>query len=201
MKKGEDSSSTIYFDAAGDVRLLVQSPEGEKALVVSSKAMTMACKPWTAMLGPNFSEGQQEHDKTIPLPDDNFKALSILLHIAHLQFNQVPSKLEFQELLEVAILSDKYQATPLVVPWLSSWIKQLEHLIDVAGYEAWLWIAWEFGRTDIFERVAKRLVLKSCSGSERDGLVLKDARTVSTDYIPADMTGEFPLMLEQCSNS
>jgi hypothetical protein len=54
------------------------------------------------------------------LLEDDLGALSILLYIAYLQFDKVPSRLEFDELVAVAILADKHQAMKLVVLWFSA---------------------------------------------------------------------------------
>ena len=94
------SPRTTCFDPRGDVKLLLDGAEGEEVLIVSSKAMTLVSDPWRAMLGPkgSFREAQsQGHhgSREIPLHDDNPKRLSIMLHIAHLQFEQVPLNLEF----------------------------------------------------------------------------------------------------------
>jgi hypothetical protein len=151
------ATKTIYFHRHGDVRFLVD----DTYLVVSSKTMTLISDPWKAMLGPDgsFIEAQPGNDKAIPLPEDDLQALTTLLHIAHLQFTKVPQHLEFEELLAIALLTDKYQATQIVAPWLKYWLESLNETICKNGYEEWLWIAWEFGLDDIFLRVANRLVL------------------------------------------
>jgi hypothetical protein len=162
------AASTIYFDHKGDVRLLVD----QTILVVSSKAMSLISDPWNAMLGPEgaFSEAKSGRSEPIPLPDDDLGALSIILNIAHLRFDKVPAHLEFNQLLRLAVLTDKYQATQIVRPWISTWIKGLEHLANKDGHEEWLWIAWEFGLSNSFERVAKRLVLQSRTNSDKQCL-------------------------------
>ena len=54
--------------------------------------------------------------------DDDGEALLLLLRIAHLQFAEVPVSLDFDKLLQVAILCDMYDCVGLVKPWLSTWL-------------------------------------------------------------------------------
>ena len=122
LKMAESNSPrTTCFDPRGDVKLLLDGPKGEEVFIVSSKAMTLVSDPWRAMLDPrgSFSEAQSQGNhlsREIPLHHDNPEPLSILLHLAHLQFDKVPLSLEFADLLALAILTDKCQATKVVTP-------------------------------------------------------------------------------------
>src|SRR4051794_19273983 len=104
--------------------------------------MALISDPCNAMLGSegHFSEALPGNSKFIPLLEDDIEALSIILYIAHLRFDKVPSGLEFDQFLSIAVLTDKYQATHLVRLWLLNWINHLEHLVDTDGYKEWLWI-------------------------------------------------------------
>lgn len=179
------ATKTIYFDRRGDVRFLVD----DTYLVVSSKTMSLISDPWKAMLGPDgaFSEAQPEKDKVIPLPEDNLEALTILLHIAHLKFNKVPRHIEFEELVNLAVLTDKYQATQIVSPWLKDWLEPLNKTVGKDGYEDWLWIAWEYGLDEIFQLVANQLVLES-SVDDSGSIVTADGR-ISTETMPPGIIG------------
>ena len=184
-----DSPPITLFDPQGDVKLLPSSSDGVQVFVVSSKTMTLVSDPWRAMLDPRgmFSEAQPQGSKEIPLPDDDPEPLSLLLHIAHLQFDKVPLQLEFEDLLAVAILTDKYQATQVVRPWLSRWIKHLEDLVDKPGYEEWLRIAWDFGIGSFFKRVASRMVVES--RISEDGKCLTSTGKALGENMPPDIIG------------
>jgi hypothetical protein len=165
-RQNTKEQNVIYFDGRGDKRLLVD----ETILVVSSKTMSLVSDPFKAMLSPDsvFSEAQPGNNEPIPLPEDDLGALTILLWIAHLQFNKVPLRLEFKELVAVTVLTDKYQATQMVSPWLSGWIDNLRHTVGKDGFEEWLWIAWEFGLADIFSEVANKLLWESRTNANGD---------------------------------
>ncbi|KAK7614887.1 hypothetical protein BKA81DRAFT_405238 [Phyllosticta paracitricarpa] len=92
----------IRFDNNGDLRLLVseRTVEGPvpKIFIVSSKAMSMACDAWNSMLNGSFRESQPPPSgelREVELPNDDAAALKISLNIAHLHFDQIPSRLEF----------------------------------------------------------------------------------------------------------
>jgi hypothetical protein len=175
----------IYFDDRGDKRLLVDNT----ILVVSSKTMSLISDPFKAMLGPTgaFSEAQPGNDEPIPLPEDNLDALTILLWIAHLHFNKVPARLEFEELVAVAVLTDKYQATQMVSPWLSGWVGNLRGTVCEDGYEEWLWIAWEFGLADIFKDVANKLFWESRTNANGDCVTARGK--ILTENMPPEIIG------------
>lgn len=65
-----------------------------------------------SILGRKAGNGLLEID----FGDNNAAALEILLNIAYLRFKKIPNKLEYRQLLALSILTDKYQATPLIIP-------------------------------------------------------------------------------------
>lgn len=145
------------------------------------------------MLGPEsqFKEAQGESSEEIPLPEDGLNTLSIILNIAHLNFTKVPSHLEFDDLLTVAIVTNKYLAMHIVRSWVTNWIKHLEGTVGVQGYEEWLWISWEFGYNNIFELVANKLVLESRINS--CGECLNAEGKILKDKMPSGIIGEAAL--------
>lgn len=150
-------------DPHGDLDLIAPvmtaGAELNKRFKVSSKTMSRVCRAWRKMLDPDgpFAEARMVGQGELTLPEDDAAPLAILLHIAHLNFDRVPQKLSFEELLALAVLTDKYDATRLVQPWIQSWIAGLEHLLLEPGYEEWLWIAWGFGQLESFQRLALHL--------------------------------------------
>lgn len=150
-------------DPYGDLDLIAPvmtaGAELNKRFKVSSKTMSRVCQAWKKMLDPDcpFVEARMVGQGELSLPEDDAAPLAILLHIAHLNFDRVPQELSFEELLALAVLTDKYDGTRLVQPWIQSWIAGLEYLLLEPGYEEWLWIAWEFGQLESFQRLALHL--------------------------------------------
>lgn len=98
--------------------------EGENQVTfrVSSKAMCLASPVWRVMLDPSgpFKEARPENDSVL-FPEDDAQALQILLYIAHLQFHSIPETLSFTQLLNLAIICDKYDTARLLFPWFHKW--------------------------------------------------------------------------------
>ena len=67
-------------------------------------------------LAGGFMEAHQSNGNEVYLADDDADALLLILQIAHLQFKKVPEFLEFEQLLHVAIVCDKYDTVGLVRP-------------------------------------------------------------------------------------
>lgn len=153
---------SVVFTSEGDTRLLVKADGVNKVFVVSSQVMRLACDAWSRMLAPDgyFKEAQPTADgmKEVELPDDEGEALDILLNIAHLRFDKVPRTLDFQNLLDVAVLTDKYGITKLVEPWVHKWLENAKETFNIRSHEQWLWIAWEFGDAETFNQVCEHLV-------------------------------------------
>lgn len=105
----EPQDSHIILDASGDLSLLVGEGENQVTFRVSSKAMCLASPVWHVMLDPSgpFKEARPENDSVL-FPEDDAQALQILLYIAHLQFHSIPETLSFTQLLNLAIICDKY---------------------------------------------------------------------------------------------
>ncbi|KAK7563019.1 hypothetical protein IWX49DRAFT_645837 [Phyllosticta citricarpa] len=126
--------------------------------------MSSGCDAWRAMFNGPFRESraaqsQSATERVIPLLDDDASSLAILLNIVHLRFKEVPSSLDFKQLVKLTRLTDKYGATRLLQPWAKSWIAQHEAFIVTPGYEDWLWVAWELGQLQLFEKLVGEVVM------------------------------------------
>ncbi|CAG8979456.1 hypothetical protein HYALB_00010649 [Hymenoscyphus albidus] len=94
----------------------------------------------------------------IDFQEDNAESLRLLFQIAHFQFNKVPLKLQFDTLIGIAHLCEIYQCVQLVLPWLDSWLEGGIKECAEAGKEEYLFIAWSFGRADLFTECANNLI-------------------------------------------
>lgn len=201
-EQDEDGSpqTAVYFDPDGDTRLLVTADGVEKVFIVSSKIMTRVCDSWNHMLSPGgyFTESQPGPDgmKEVSLPDDDGDALSILLNIAHLNFEKVPDGLKFRKLLAVSVLTDKYGATKLVRPWVKAWVGQQIHKLEAFGHEEWLWMAWEFGLQCHFDTLVATLTRNArlengrCCILHSSGCKKFLSPQKENDFYPPDILGK-----------
>lgn len=133
IRDEEDDATTVYLVEDGDLRLHVNcSRERKKRLkgpdlpvvyqktfVVSSAVMRIASPVWRVMFDPQgpFMDTQRclTHGE-MDLAEDDADALLYVLRIAHLQFRRIPETLDFIDLLNVAIICDKYDTVSIVRP-------------------------------------------------------------------------------------
>ncbi|CZR66909.1 uncharacterized protein PAC_16810 [Phialocephala subalpina] len=119
---------------------------------------------------PTSENGKQETlrrpVKEVDFRDNDSEALLVLLRIAHLQYNDVPTTLTYKTLLDVAVLCDRYNCVELVEPWLSQWLSDEEKSWKEAGHENWLFIAWVFARDKVFSDLAARMVREATTNDD-----------------------------------
>ncbi|KAK6495523.1 hypothetical protein TWF481_002572 [Arthrobotrys musiformis] len=121
---------------------------------VSAAALRNASPVWRRMLNPEngFQSLPTEEFGNTELPvlsleDDDADSMLILLRISmHYRNRAIPKSLSYEQLLEIAILCDKYDCGDLVHPWPSFWIKELMQNGNQLkpGYEGWLRIGHTF---------------------------------------------------------
>lgn len=100
----------VDFD--GDVYLLV-GPEGSQVRPkVSSTLLAIASPYFKTLFGPRFKEGPESAaGKDIELKHDDPRAFKLLCEILHMRYELTGSALTADELLEFAIVADKYDCT------------------------------------------------------------------------------------------
>ncbi|KAL0257922.1 hypothetical protein SLS55_007090 [Diplodia seriata] len=184
---------TSYFDDDGDLRILVYDEDVQKVFVASSKAMSFLCSPWKRMLAGDFKEAQADLSgmKEISLPEDDPRALSILLNIAHLRFDNLPKGImSFEAFRDLIVLSNKYCATVILKPWLSTWGQVIpgSYYFDyTCGREELLFIYWELGEEEEMEKLARELTWDI--GINKDGQFVNKKGKV---LIPEDSYCYYP---------
>ncbi|KAF8861610.1 hypothetical protein BDZ45DRAFT_249394 [Acephala macrosclerotiorum] len=122
---------------------------------VASQFMRIASHVWKSVLDPRCLPRQ------IDCSADNVEALLILLHIAHLRFNDIPKVLGLMELTNLAVLCEKYECRDPVRHWSGDWIKYLKSKADAPTHFAddqWPYIACVFREKSIFDANALSLV-------------------------------------------
>ena len=133
----QDGGMTVNLVDDGDLRIHVtcsserkKRPEesdlplgDQKTFVVSSAVMRIASPVWRTMFDPqgHFMESQRSSThREMDFPEDDPNALLCVLRIAHLQFRKIPETLNYAELLNLAIICDKYDTVAIVRPVSSS---------------------------------------------------------------------------------
>ncbi|CZR64656.1 uncharacterized protein PAC_14554 [Phialocephala subalpina] len=118
---------------------------------VVSQAMMLASPVWKTVLT------SEPLPRQIDCSADNGEALLLLLRIAYLRFADNPKDLKLMGLLSLAILCEKYDCRDPVRPWSGYWIRSLKWRANdpICLVETrWLYIAWAFGKQEIFDASA-----------------------------------------------
>ncbi|OTB09884.1 hypothetical protein K445DRAFT_17198 [Daldinia sp. EC12] len=158
------------FDCRGDVRLRIGQDRDSVAVVytVCSRSLARVSPVFDRMLYGGFSEGRSNQGKDaedwiVDLPEDKPAAMAVLLSITHGRFEQVPKALSVDELYDVTVLTNFYDATSTLGPWSNKWKAAIEK-VERESNELMpkiLWISWELGWKNTFTVLSRRMVLES----------------------------------------
>ncbi|KAE9969229.1 hypothetical protein BLS_005448 [Venturia inaequalis] len=187
----------------GDLMLVVGEDFGPAhRFRVSRDAMCMASSVWRAMLSRDgqFSEATQ---KEVTFPDDNPEAFYLILQVAHLQFTEALKQMNIEDLVEVAILCDKYDTVAIVRPFIPGWVQPFlcEHTaVDCddcgmggmligfpAGNEEFLTVAWSFGYSNAFRMLSEQL-LTTVGTNKLGQCVTQDGKILEEKKVSPDLT-------------
>ena len=182
---------TLYVDPSGDVELVAIHGDESKTFCVSSHAMRHASPAWRAMLDPanGFNEASFG-EKPVKLHDDDFEALFIVLLASHLKFLDIPAKVEFDILVEICVVVDKYDCIGVLSPWLPGWVSQLatESHISENGPE-WSFVAWITGNEEIFKHTTYQILI-SCKTND-SGECIDCSGDILDEVLPPGVSSEY----------
>lgn len=165
------SSENIAFDPRGDIKLCVGEPN-PVTFTACSRALARASPVFERMLYGRFMESKKsdEGEWIVKLPEDKGTALSLFLRISHGQFDHVPGTISIDDLYDLTVLSNYYDGTRMLGPWIARWMPSLEDKAKISkeSMAKGLWIAWEFGRKDPFSRIARRMLMEKDGSDDPD---------------------------------
>ncbi|KAI1802348.1 hypothetical protein F4811DRAFT_563328 [Daldinia bambusicola] len=168
-----------HADPNGDLCLTVGPQAAE--FIVCSKTLVRSSPFWKKMLYGGFAEGKKTQpesgkpDWVVKLPEDNVAAMTIILNIIHGRFDKVPGYEDFvytTHFYNLCVLTDKYDMAHVLRPWAKGWSRSTHSQCEKLGQSLRtkfcherLWIAWELGDRVAFERMAKSMLMDSCSSA------------------------------------
>ena len=160
----------IEIASSGDVILKIPAAAaGTTNLRVSSHVLCTTSPVFRAMLGPHsqFREASEFRTRSADNPyelsivDDYPYALTAILLALHCRGEMVPVNPAFKDLVELAIVCDKYDCRGGLLPWVDIWTAAWKPRLLESRYEEWLFIAWVFGIKEGFEELSRKLILES----------------------------------------
>ncbi len=156
--------ATLVIDADGDLYMKLDFG----SLKVSRKALTLSSPVFLAMLGANskFKEATDptldlDGVQTVSFEEDDFETMKIIARIMHLQSNDVPTRIAFKQLYQVAVLCDKYDLKRCLGPWTKIWATPYLDCYARQGYEEWLFMSIVFRYDGLFKEITRHLVINS----------------------------------------
>ncbi|KAI5860902.1 hypothetical protein GGS23DRAFT_579437 [Durotheca rogersii] len=182
----------VVVDPNGELCLTVGG-ENAVAFVVCAKTLARASPVLRTLLYGGFAESVQPdrssgEEWTVELPEDNPGLMEILLNIMHCLFDRVPLSLDAKsdvgppqtdrpalrgylrpvELYSLTVLTDKYDLTRILRPWVRSWMDGVADAGPPKDSLAWrgeldmdqaAWVSWELGDKNMFKRTLKFMIL------------------------------------------
>ncbi|KAF6834437.1 nuclear pore protein-like protein [Colletotrichum plurivorum] len=175
----ESVAACESIDKYGD--LILRVGPGRKSYRVCSRTLARASPVFDAMLyGPSADSRPLADQWTINLPDDGHAETRAFLRISHGQSASVPSTLPISGLCRLLHLLEKYDAIPVIRPWIQGWLK---HVGGNTKDLRLLWISWTTGDSNLFRtvlrKVAESLSIDEGGNLEYDDATLRDPEAVS----------------------
>ncbi|KAJ9605306.1 hypothetical protein H2200_009963 [Cladophialophora chaetospira] len=139
------------------------SESEEVEVLVSSRHLALASPVFRVMFDGDFLEkitlGQSE-PKRIPLPEDNYEAMIVLLRIIHGQNSKVPRSIDPKSLIEIATLVDKYELLDACQMHVDVWMNTscLDHVRAWRELADWIYITWIFQKGNQFQELTRRAI-------------------------------------------
>ncbi|KAK2595509.1 hypothetical protein QQS21_006784 [Conoideocrella luteorostrata] len=165
----------IIIDRRGDLRVRVgpdQHADECIEFLVCSRSLARASLVFDRMLYGSFSDSIHNQPNnassnkspwTVRLVEEKPVPFEIFLNITHANVSKVPHILSVDSLYDLAVLTDYYDATTLLIPWIEGWVASVKEVTRDANtiMPKMLWISWEFGRQTEFMTIARRLLMET----------------------------------------
>lgn len=181
----------IILDPYGDVQLRVGAEgSGRVTFTVCSRTLARISPVFDRMLYGYFAESKKattsRDDWIVDLPDDKPAAMEIFLNVAHSNFRKVPRVLSVDDLYDVTALTNYYDATMILSPWVDRWISSIDDIAQDANLlmPKLLWISWELGRKDTLITTSRRMLMESEGPRFAECCEIEDIQT------PPDIVGK-----------
>ncbi|KAK4208923.1 hypothetical protein QBC37DRAFT_378601 [Rhypophila decipiens] len=172
MKAKTLDPTAVVLDDDGDLTLVVGADEMK--FVVCSRTVSRASPVFRQMLNGPFIEARPPADSDDPwivtLPEDRSETMTVILCIMHGQFAKVPRTLDGYKLYRTLVLTEKYDMTEIIAPWVKGWMGSHNALVNEWGFVSAVGVAWEVGATATLEALANKLIMTS--GITRNGVLL-----------------------------
>ncbi|KAK1969642.1 hypothetical protein LY78DRAFT_333638 [Colletotrichum sublineola] len=176
-----EADKKVSYHEDADLHIKVREPNGAVAVYsVRSAVLSSASRVWKELLAENTAAVVE-----LKSTADTAYGLDVLFSLAHYKFHELPTMPNVGDLYDIALASDKYAVTHLLVPFMKDWVVALNRHVLMAGArndeDKTLVLSWVFGEARWFSRVLAKAAYKSRVGA--DGKLL-DSRGRPWDEQP-----------------
>ena len=196
------SATIVVIDDDGD--LYMDLPGGK--LKVSRKVLTLTSPVFRAMLGAGSKFAETARKVFAPdgihivsFGDDDFETMKIITRITHLQTDQVPESLSFDQLYQIAVLCDKYDLKRCLGQWPNTWAAPYLDSFAKDGFQRWLFMSIVFQFAGLYKKVTRHFILHSRLDKDR-GTLTRNNFDIS-EGISGTRLGSPPLYLNKSTLS
>lgn len=134
---------------------------------VSSHLLCRASSVFRVMIGPDsqFREGAQLRSAlangnkkpfVLDLIEDDAKAFYVILEVIHYKNKHLRELTDFETLVQVAVLADKYDLCESILFTARAWIEKWHRWTRRPGYEASILIAFVFRERNMFAAIVEK---------------------------------------------
>lgn len=173
----------VAFHEVADLDIKVRDPNGDDVIYsVRSSALETASQIWR-----KSDVSQAAH--TTDFTSDSALGLNVILSIAHYKFQDVPQKLDLDDLSDVAAVAEKYEVKHLLVPFAKAWVAaaNLPDTLSTKAAEKILVTAWLLGQAQWFAKA-----ISQCAYHAR---ISAEGKLVDSDGKPWD--SQLPAVSDQ----
>lgn len=181
------TDTIIEIDTRGDIQLNISEPNSKHHAIFKacSRTLSRTSPVFDRMLYGNFIESKASKDWKVNLPHDKAISMEHYLSITHANFRNVPQVLPVEQLYDLTVLTHYYDTTHLLFPWAQTWMDSIRNIANDANVlmPKLLWISWELGCREIFEKTVDRMLMESESSWSEVICQLEDVQ------MPPDIIG------------
>lgn len=172
----------IQFHELADLDIKVQEPNGDDVIYsVRSSVLENASRVWRE------SNTSQATDAANLVSDPAF-GLGVFFSIAHYKFQDLPQRLNIDELADVAAVAEKYQTMHLLSPFIKAWVAatKFPDTSSPKAAEKILVTAWSLGQTQWLATAISQCAYNASIGA--DGKLLdSDGNPWDSQLVPSDV--------------
>lgn len=171
------ASNIVQIAPTGDILLIVGEADDTTRFKVNSAALRMASEVFEAMLSPKYAEDQALATNSTPpckikLEDDDPKCMEIVLDFIHLRHNSLPQRVDSDDIVNFAVLIDKYLLHEALKLGLDQWLIPGE----LDDYHKFLQAAIILGHAESVKKTTEMMILVHTTSYSTETCAHQDTR-------------------------